>query len=160
MKTFIFLGFLLQIFGFFDAVEVLLLMGERFENCEKGDFKALDVSHLSYEYVNDTQIVLNGDNFFNKNSSKTNISILDQTGYLETLHTIESPWKNKMYIEKFDRGQWHASFYNRKFDDFCKAIQNPAEPSYSFTSRFEQKECPFKAGHRETFLNRAQGKLK
>lgn len=42
---------------------------------------------------------------------------------------------------------------NRKVDDICPTLQSPMEPWYDFFSKFKKKNCPFPAGHVETFSN-------
>lgn len=75
------------------------------------------------------------------------------TGDFKFLKEVKSPWKCKIFIEKFDRGQWNIAIINRKVDDICPSLQNPSEPWYDFFSKFHQKNCPFAAGHVETFKN-------
>lgn len=66
---------------------------------------------------------------------------------------MKSPVKYEVYIEKFERGQWHRAVLNRKGDDFCGTLQNPVEPWYGLFSHFQKRDCPYPPGHVESFKN-------
>jgi hypothetical protein len=41
---------------------------------------------------------------------------------------MKSSLKYEVYVEKIVRGKWHSAVFNRKGDEFCALVQNPAEP--------------------------------
>lgn len=57
------------------------------------------------------------------------------------------------YLEKFDRGAWNVAYFDSRYPDVCQGLQNPASIWYPMTSKFKKKNCPFPAGHVETFDN-------
>lgn len=66
---------------------------------------------------------------------------------------IESPWKVHYFIEKYERLKWHTQIIDRRVSDFCAVLQSIKEPWYELTSSFGKKNCPYEAGHVETFTN-------
>lgn len=66
---------------------------------------------------------------------------------------MKSPVQYEVFVEKFTRGKWHKEIVNRKGEDFCAVIQNPAEPWYKLFKVFKKKECPFPPGHVEILKN-------
>lgn len=76
-----------------------------------------------------------------------------RTGDVKFLKEVKSPWPVRIYLEKFERGQWNLFLLDRKYPDFCAALQVPTEPLYPFFNQFEKKECPFPEGHVQTFVN-------
>lgn len=75
------------------------------------------------------------------------------SGDFKFIGEMKSPMKFAVGLEKFERGKWHTAILNRNVDDLCASLQNPSEPWYDFFSNFKKKDCPFPAGHVETFEN-------
>jgi hypothetical protein len=72
---------------------------------------------------------------------------------------VEAPWKSYIFIEKYDRLQWHKSMIDRRIPDFCNVLQHEKEPWYKFTRHFKQKNCPYEAGYEDTFHKKEWLKL-
>jgi hypothetical protein len=72
---------------------------------------------------------------------------------MKFLQEVKSPWMAHVSVEKFDRAKWDVFGLDRKYADLCQFMQIPAEPLYPLFSQFQKKECPFPAGHVETFEN-------
>lgn len=66
---------------------------------------------------------------------------------------VKSPWISHIYMEKFDREQWNTAMLDMNVPDLCLELQNPAMPWYFLTSQMKKKNCPYPAGHVETFVN-------
>ncbi|XP_055643948.1 uncharacterized protein LOC129780068 [Toxorhynchites rutilus septentrionalis] len=61
------------------------------------------------------------------------------------------PIKMKIHTERFKQGSWTSGEISRDVDDICPLLMSRAEPWYIFTSLMKQQECPYEAGHVETF---------
>jgi hypothetical protein len=81
------------------------------------------------------------------------------TGTAKVKTRIEAPWKSYYYIEKFDRNQWNRAMIDRRIPDFCKGLDNPNEPWYTFTSHLKQRNCPYEAGWNQTFNREKYGEI-
>lgn len=155
MRTYTFLvifcGFLIAL----AASRIMMFPDEKFEDCGIDKSDTVDFSEVYYEYVNDTEIFLNGKFYKQINRITKNLP----TGKIKITRPIESPWKTHMYVEKFDRGKWNIALLDRKIADFCKSIQNPVELWYRFTSKLQHNSCPFHVGDEEDFDNKPVTKL-
>lgn len=112
----------------FASAKVVPIIYEKFEMCVEPENRAgkFDFSQLEYIAESDTVVFANGTWKF--------------------LEEVKSPWKATLFTEKFIRGQWSVEAFFKKIDDFCKVIQDPTQPWYPVTSKFEHKKCPFPAG--------------
>lgn len=72
---------------------------------------------------------------------------------MKFLQEVKSPWIAQFTLEKLVGGKWTTFVLNRKYADLCPTLQIPTEPLHPFFSQFKKKECPFPAGHVETFEN-------
>lgn len=56
----------------------------------------------------------------------------------------------RVFLERFDRGEWNQAFIDRTYPDLCKSFKNPLDPVYSQLWQLG-KECPFPAGYEQKF---------
>lgn len=103
-----------------------IILDEKLENCTAPGVKAgaLDFSEFELIAESDTEIFANGTVKFLKNAA--------------------SPFKNRVYAEKFDRGQWTPQLIDKKYPDFCAVKNIPSEPFYKYF--LDCPKCPFQAG--------------
>lgn len=87
-----------------------------------------DFSEMELIAVNDTHVYINGKWKF--------------------LKEVRKPWQCHIYMERFDRGRWIVNVFNRKYEDFCKVIQDPTQPWFQQTRKWKHKHCPFPKGVR------------
>jgi len=119
--------------------KMFLVPGENLEDCTSGGkAKYVDWTGLTYDAINDTLFYMNGE--------------------LRFLQAVKSPWRLRMYMEKFERNAWNIAVMDRKVPDFCLIFNNPLEPTYIFTSKLK-KGCPFPAGHVEKIENLKLGEV-
>lgn len=67
-------------------------------------------------------------------------------GSIRFLKDINSPWQERHYTEKFERGQWNLAVINTHFQDFCPRINSPTEVWHHQLGNVQG--CPIKAGVR------------
>lgn len=128
MKTFVVFVWITLILPLVSGKVQFLVNGDEATDCTKPeesphvyDFRDLEIVHTS-----DTEMFVNGS--------------------IRFLKDIDSPWQERHYTEKFDRGQWNLALVNTQFQDFCPRIKSPTE-AWHFQMR-HLPGCPIKAGVR------------
>lgn len=102
-----------------------IMVDESLQNCTKpGTGGALDFSEFELIAESDTVLYMNGS--------------------VKFLKTAALPFKNYVYAEKFERGQWTLQAFERKYPDFCNVKNDPKEVAYSYFRVCPK--CPFEAG--------------
>lgn len=71
-------------------------------------------------------------------------------GKWKILQDLKSPWKGRLTMEKYTQGQWLVQGFDRKYDDICSSLKNPAEPVYDVFKSVPG--CPSEAGVSQGFL--------
>ncbi|XP_037816275.1 uncharacterized protein LOC119606765 [Lucilia sericata] len=125
------------------------------------------LSNFKYELVvQDEELIMSCNNNNTKfpdiyfDSSNLKFEILED-GYINFVGTLEitnafpknTILKINLDFYKKDRGSWVNSIYNFKRPDLCKAMFDPTELWYKFTSSVPivQRKCPLYSGQQFTF---------
>ncbi|XP_062559344.1 uncharacterized protein LOC134224114 [Armigeres subalbatus] len=61
------------------------------------------------------------------------------------------PIEMKMYSTRLKQGSWVDGEISRDVMNICPLIMSSSEPWYVITSAMKQQDCPYKAGHKESF---------
>lgn len=56
----------------------------------------------------------------------------------------------RVFVERFDRGEWNQAFIDRTYQDLCLSFKNPLDPMYLHLSQIGH-ECPFPVGYVKNF---------
>ncbi|XP_029723224.1 uncharacterized protein LOC115264061 [Aedes albopictus] len=127
--------FLLAIQGIMaqgDQAEYVIDIEDFFQDCDNGKpFPAIKLDN--YESLQDDE----GNSLMN--------------GQLKFEDEYNDPIEMKIYSTRQKQGSWVDGEISRDVMNVCPLIMSSSEPWYSITSAMKQQDCPYPAGHTESF---------
>ncbi|XP_058830862.1 uncharacterized protein LOC131689643 isoform X2 [Topomyia yanbarensis] len=80
-------------------------------------------------------------------------------GTFSFVRDFYSPVMVSFSTERFERGEWRTGIMSRFIPDICKVWLSPLESWYVLTKALNKTNCPYPAGHNETFHRHPLGNV-
>ncbi|XP_065078927.1 uncharacterized protein LOC135701907 [Ochlerotatus camptorhynchus] len=104
-------------------------LNDDFEQCEPDvPFPALNLSGLEFTILEYNTVI---------------------SGKISFTEDYEAPVRVNFRSMRLERGTWRQGDIARTEMNVCPKLLSPLEPWFCVTRHFQQKRCPFKAGHEE-----------
>lgn len=135
MLKFIFLFLLTILLVSFEA-KIVMIVNEEYEKCMKPEQEAgkFDFSKFEIVATSETEVAYNGT--------------------AKVLKRIASPWRLKVFSEKYTRGSWQQTGMLRDMEDFCPKFGSPLEVWHPFMRKYmNPRTCPIDAGVGDPFAD-------